>query len=105
MDVAMEAAYNLMLQARSGVPKIVVTLTGGNDDIAAKPLQSARQKFRDYDIRSYVIGFGSQLNLDLLSNAVDIPTNLLYFPDSRSLRPKGPEATRHIAMSKYLKHF
>lgn len=100
MDIALEAASQLMHQARPGVPKIVVTLTGGNDDITAKPLQSALQKFKDLRIRSYVIGFGTQLDLDSLSSAVDRPTNLLHYPESRSLRPKGPEATRHIAMSK-----
>ncbi|KAK3745599.1 hypothetical protein QZH41_005840 [Actinostola sp. cb2023] len=97
MDVGMETATKLMLQARHRVPRIVVLFTGGVDGIKAKPLQMSVQKMKDMGIRSYVIAFGTKPDLDTLRPAVDKPENLLYYPESRNLRPKGSETARHIA--------
>ncbi|KXJ15420.1 von Willebrand factor A domain-containing protein 1 [Exaiptasia diaphana] len=101
MDLALESAIRLMSQARPQVLKIIVTFTGGENDIIAKPLQLAVHKLQDMSIRSYVIAFGENPKLNSLSEAVNKPHNLLHFPDLRLLRTKGSEIARHIAMSKY----
>lgn len=101
MDKAIDTATQLMLQARSGVPKIVVLLTGGKDGVNAQPLGVAVQRLKDLGIRSYVIAFGAKPDLEHLRPVVDKSENLLFYPVSKNLRPKGPETARHVAFSKY----
>lgn len=101
MDRAIDTATQLMLRARSGVPKILVLLTGGKDGVTAQPLGVAVQQLKDLGIRSYVIAFGAKPDLEHLRPVVDKSENLLFYPVSKNLRPKGPETARHVAYSKY----
>jgi hypothetical protein len=101
MDIAFKTAAQLMLQARSRVPKIVILLTGGKDGVGAQPLGVAVQRLKYLGIRSYVIAFGTKPDLEHLRPAVDKSENLLFYPVSKNLRPKGPETARHIAYSKF----
>lgn len=100
-DNAFQIVSDVMKGARNNVPKVILFVGGGKQDIGSRPLNDLAEKARNTGANIFVAAVGPNVDYSVVRSVVQNQQDMVIVPLFEKLRHSANSLVQHIVRGKY----